>query len=523
MAARKKPTAVPQTPLPAIGSESKTVADYTPRQKELVDMRDLPRTLLGGTKAMRKAGIKYLPRHPNEDVNVYNVRVAQTFLFNAFAEAVTKQSAKLFGKPVTPENGMPQQLQDFCENVDGQDRALTPFCSDLEREAFADGVEYILVDYPTMAPNASMADVRRAGARPYWVHIKADNVRGIRSEAINGEQVCTQFRFYECSCERDPDDPFKEVEVQRIRVLEVGRYVVYRLTLDQTDKREKWLVESTGTVSLPYIPVVPVYVNRVGYMEGAPPLASLAELNQEHWVSSSEQRNALTYSRFAMLKVKGVERPLTNPETGEKKKGITVGPSKVIYLPVNGDAGYVEHTGKGIEAGRLDLEAIERRMESAGMEIRVDNAGDVTATSAAIDSAETNAGMKAVAKALKDAVETALQYTADWMALGGKAGSVTVYEEFGDVETEVSLDQLLKMRAQREISQPTFWDECKRRHILSDEFDADAEQVLLAADVAADLSHMEDTIAVQAKAGGPQPPGGTKPTKGKKVSGNAQA
>lgn len=155
------------------------------------------------------------------------------------------------------------------------------------------------------------------------------------------------------------------------------------------------------------------------------------------------------------------------------------------------------------------------------MEIRVDNAGQVTATAAAIDSAETNAGMKAVAKALKDAVEIALQYTADWMALGKSAGEVTVYEEFGDVETEVTLDQLLKMRAQREISQPTFWDECKRRHILSDEFDADKEQTLLAADVAADLTHMQDTIAVQAKAGGPQPPGSGKNKSNK--NGNAQA
>lgn len=521
MAVRKKPVKLPAQPLPAIGSESKTVADYTARQKHLTDLRELPRALMGGTKTMRLAGVKFLPRHPNEEPEVYKVRVEQTFLFNAFGEAVNKQSAKLFGKPVTPQDSVPQELKDFCDNVDGQDRALTPYCSDLEREAFVDGIEFILVDFPTMAPNASMADVRRSGSRPYWVHVKADAVRGIQSEVINGEQVLTQFRFYECSTERDPADSFKEVEVQRIRVLEVGRFTVYRLTKNKDDKKERWLVESTGTVSLPYIPIVPVYVNRVGYMEGAPPLNALAELNQEHWVSSSEQRNALTYSRFAMLKVKGVDRPKRNPDTGETKKGISVGPSKVIYLPINGDAGYVEHTGKGVEAGRADLEAIERRMESAGMEIRVDNAGQVTATAAAIDSAETNAGMKAVAKALKDAVEIALQYTADWMALGKSAGEVTVYEEFGDVETEVTLDQLLKMRAQREISQPTFWDECKRRHILSDEFDADKEQTLLAADVAADLTHMQDTIAVQAKAGGPQPPGSGKNKSNK--NGNAQA
>ena len=55
----------------------------------------------------------------------------------------------------------------------------------------------------------------------------------------------------------------------------------------------------------------------------------------------------------------------------------------------------------------------------------------VTATAAAIDSAESNAALKAVAHALEDALETALQMTADYVGLG-EGGGVEVYDEFAE-------------------------------------------------------------------------------------------
>jgi len=60
------------------------------------------------------------------------------------------------------------------------------------------------------------------------------------------------------------------------------------------------------------------------------------------------------------------------------------------------DAKYLEHTGAGIKAGFDDLAAIEKRMEQASMTVRVENAGRVTATAAAINSEDANAGLKAI-------------------------------------------------------------------------------------------------------------------------------
>lgn len=57
-----------------------SVADRSPPQKE--HEKDLAqiRALMGGTKAMRKAATKYLPRDAKEDDKDYGVRLLSSFL-----------------------------------------------------------------------------------------------------------------------------------------------------------------------------------------------------------------------------------------------------------------------------------------------------------------------------------------------------------------------------------------------------------------------------------------------------------
>jgi Domain of unknown function (DUF4055) len=435
--------------------------------------RALPRALMGGTTAMREAARTYLPQHPAESDGSYVLRLAGTTLYNGFAETVTSQAGKFYGEPVILGENVPPALVELCENIDGQGRALTPFMVDATKEGFVDGLSFILVDYPQVVEGATMADVRRAGARPYWILVTAAQLLGWRTENQNGQQVLAQVRISETDEEEDGE--FGSKVVQRVRVLEPGRWRLYERREINAQGDKRWMLAEEGTTSLPYVPLVPVYINRTGYMEGAPPLRTLAELNQEHWISSSEQRRALSFARFAMLLLKGFGSAKDNP-------GIVVAPDKILYGSVDADAKYIEHGGAGIEAGRKDIEDIERRMQTAGMELRVENAGTVTATAAAIDSAETNAGLKAVAKGIEDSIEQALQITADIMRLP-TGGEVEVNDDFGANVIAGNVSELSLLRSGGNISQPTLWEELKRRGVLDEDFDADKEQVLLAAEV----------------------------------------
>lgn len=456
----------------ANGIVDNSVSRESSRYRALAAERLLPRTLMGGTEAMRLAGETFLPKHDAESEASYKMRLNGCTLYNGFERTVVQQASKMFGKSVNLTETVPALLQELSQNVDGQGRAITAFSFDGMKEGFVDGIWFILVDFPKVAAvndggPVTLKDQQQIGARPLWSVVTADKVIGWRSESINGQMQLTQVRIRECS--NEPVGPYGEEEVHRVRVLEPGRFEVWRRYFDDHGK-EEWRLEDEGNTSLSYIPLVPVYINRAGFCEGKPPLATLAELNKEHWVSSSEQRYALTFSRFAMLFVAGAET----------EGGFTpvIGPNKSICLPQGGTAGFIEPGGTGIAAGQADLEAIEKRMGKAGMEVRVEDAGQVTATAAAIDSHETNAALRAVAQGLEDALETALQISADYLNLGS-AGDVEVYKDFAAPAPEGGALELTSLRNSGVLSLPTLWHELKRRRVLSDEFDLDTELQLL--------------------------------------------
>ncbi len=457
---RRAVTAAESAAFAAMGNE---VSRPTARYRSLDALRALPRALMGGTEAMRAAGEQFLPRHAAESAESYKMRLESATLYNGFEQTVGAQAGKLFAEAVVLNDDVAPELQALAENIDGQGRALTPFVYDMMKEAFVDGISYILVDAPSLSQAATLGDQRAQGSRPYWTAVLASQVIGWRTESVNGQQMLTQVRITEET--QEPKGEYGEETVQRVRVLEPGSWEVWRRTQDPSSRTDHYVLESAGASTLNYIPLVPVYTNRTAYFEGEPPLRSLAELNREHWISSSEQRYALTFSRFAMLSVAGVDEQTTE---------IVVGPNKVLRLPAGATAQYIEPSGAAINAGLQDLQAIEQRMTHAGMQIRVEQAGQVTATAAAIDSAESNAALKAVAHALEDAIEQALQMTADYLGLMS-GGSAEVYDEFAEPPPQGTVGELTSLSTLSKISLPTLWYELKRRRVLSEDFDPAAE------------------------------------------------
>ena len=261
------------------------------------------------------------------------------------------------------------------------------------------------------------------------------------------------------------------------------------------------MVIEDGVTSLDYIPLFALYVNTFGFFDGAPPLRSLAEMNQEHWISLSEQKRALSFARFDMLVITGVDS--TGP-------GLELGPNKVMVLPPGGTASTVTQSGAGIAAGRQDLLDIEQRMRTAGLELRVDSAGQTTATAAAIDSEESNSGLRAVAKNLEDVIELALQASADFLNIP-KGGEVEVFDAFGGNEIPGTAMEVTALATSGIISKPTARSELKRRNVLSEDFDDETEQALLQDEVAANFDMAMQQQAAFAAANPPpdntqQPP-----------------
>jgi hypothetical protein len=417
---------------------------------------------MSGTRAMRAAGETYLPKEPGESDAAYKTRRDRSTLFNGFRKTVRDMRGKVFAKPITLGDDVPAQLVEYAENIDLAGRNLDSFAFDVLGDGLQTGISYVLVDAPPKSGGETKADEQRTGWRPYLVHIKAENLIGWKSATIEGVETLTQVRIRECATEDDPANPWAEKVVEQIRVLEPGRYQIWRRV---EGKEEVWALFEEGTTGLDKITLCPVYINRTGFMTGEPPLEDLADINVAHWQSQSDQRNILHVARVPILFGSGIQQ-------GEGIPQFTVSAgSLTLASDPNAKLGFVEHSGAAIGSGREDLKDLEFQLQTMGLELLIPKPGGQTATGEAIDQAAMHAPLALMALALKDALEQAFGYMAEYAGLGTDAGgSLTVNTDFGvSMRDAADLTALLGAVNAGHITKETFLRELKRRGVLSDE------------------------------------------------------
>lgn len=450
------------------------VAAPTAAVNLMADARALPDALISGTKGMRERSVQYLPKEVGESPQAYNVRLERSFLFPGYAKAVGDMADKVFAKPIVIGEDVPAQLATAMENVDLGGRNLNVFAKETFRDAIHAGISYILVDMDRTPVGSdgrrltlSRAQSVEMQRRPWAVHIPAKQVIGWRSESVNGIERLTQFRFKERVTEND--GPYGEKLVDQIRVLlREGDAVTWEIHRQQANGG--WTLHDSGDVTIPEIAICPVYVNRVGFMAGVPPLASLADINLQHWQSQSDQRNILHVARVPILFGAG----FPNNDT------IEIGPYRMIRLSdPAAKLNYVEHSGAAIASGRQDLKDLEFQMQTLGLELLVPRPTAETATGAAIDQARMNTPLAMMAQALQDALEQMLGFMAVYEGIGPRdtaGGSLIVNTDFGvslgSAEDGQILTQAVKDRI---ISRETWINEMKRRAVLSEDIDPEEE------------------------------------------------
>jgi hypothetical protein len=418
---------------------------------------NLADALLGGTRAMRAAGTTYLPKWPNEEQEAYACRLATAVLFPAYKRTVETLTGKPFSEPLTIGEDVPPKIAEWLNDIDLRGRNLEAFAADLMEMALGRGICGIMVDYPRKSEDIkTVADERAAGLRPYFIQIRHNQVVGWRDEYVGGMWMLTQLRLIECV--DVPDGAYGLKKVEQIRVLTPGAWEIFR----QNEKKE-WVSFDKDKTSLKIIPYVPVYGRRTGFMTGEPPLIEVANLNVAHWQCASDQQTILHVARVPILAVIGVD--------GDDKWQLTVGASSAVKLPIDGDMKWVEHTGKAIEAGANELEALEERMRQAGAELLVLRPGKITATQTATENAVGMCALHRIAQNLEDALDQALQIMAMWV--GEKSGGhVELFKDFGAASlAEASTQILLDSTGAGKLSDETYFAELKRRGIVSPDID----------------------------------------------------
>ena len=449
----------------------------------------LVESLLGGTDTMRDAGRRYLPSHEGESNNAYSERLNRTVLLNVTKLTLETWVGRPFREPLSDELLTDDQREWF-NDVDMQGQNLDIFSRDLFREGLAKGMTHVLVDFPQVQVSdrpRTLEDDIREGARPYFTHVKPENLFYAHSEVVEGVERLTQIRIFEHITE---EVGFTQVVRSRIKVITPGLVEIYEIDQKVKGKKE-WVKTGEYTYDLDFIPLVTFYSHRLDFMLAESPLIDLANLNIAHWQSQSDQTSILTVTRFPMLAGSGIA----------DEDVATIGPNRM--LTTNDPQAryyYVEHSGKAIEAGRKDLEALEDRMKGYGAEFLKKRPGRETATARSLDSSESMSGLQAVTIMFQGVINQLYAVAAAWT--GGEPGSVEINTQFGSDETDSrALDALRDARLNGDISRKAYVTELIRYNILDDDFNIEA-----------DAGVIEEELMVIGKAmmdldpGAPKPP-----------------
>lgn len=444
------------------------VAAYT----EMLRHWELIQDLRGGTLAMRDATTKWLPREPKENIAGYNNRLSRSVLYPGYTDSVSRLVSKPFSKPVTVRGAesFAPQLQILENNADARGRTLTQFATKLFQNAIDYGKAHFLVDYPRLRGDETRAEEKELQARPRFVEIEPDSLIGWRVN-INpgGVDQLVEVRILEKRIEYADDNPYLEVPVTYVRVYRPGWWQLWR---QNVSRDIGWILIEEGPMTIPVVPIVTIYFKQTGEMEAHPAIEDVAWLNLAHWQSSSDHRNYLRFARIGFLVGSGFSQE-------EQEKLDSVGPGSTMWSSSeNAKMEVVEHDGKAAEIGRQDLSDLQDSMRILGLQpFASQSSGNATATGKAIDEGRSVSEIQSWIRATECGIEYGYRLAAMWInAKLPDEFSVDIFNEFSiSIRASEDIDNLIKMRVSREVSQRTFLEEMRRRGLLGEQIDIDDE------------------------------------------------
>lgn len=411
--------------------------------------------LLGGTRAMRAAGLTYLPKRPLEEQSDYDARLSAATLFPALRETLARMVGRVFSEPLTPNDDVPRWIAgEVLPDVDMQGRNLHVWAKEWFAEALALGMSHCLVEAPKAEGVRTRADQRRAGVRPYLIRISPQRVLGWRESG--GKLTQLRVRF-----DRTEDDgEFGTKTVKQVRVYEIGKVRVFE------QHKDDWIQIDEIATGLARIPLVTLYTHRIGFMTAEPPLRELAYLNAKHWRMQSSNDTLIDTASVPILSISGVQ-------DGDQ---VVIGAKHAVRLPTGATMQYVEHTGAAIDAGRKALLDLVEEMRQAGAKLLQPAEGAKTATEAREDAQSDNSQLGGMASQLQDALVDVLDLVAEYRGQE-KGGTVQLNPNLDpELDTATAMQDLLAMYRDGIVSRPTVFDAAKRFGRLPEALEWEAEQ-----------------------------------------------
>ena len=381
--------------------------------------------VVGGTQYLRDNYEILLPQEPREDSEAHLRRVYHAVM-SPFTVRIAEQAASLILRKQIQLTSRDQDAEvdpyweDWKENVDGLGTDLDTYARRVVISSILYGHAATLVDYPNPGDVPNLQAERDMNLRPYFVHIDAKQILGFRRlNEIYPSQPITQIRINELVSEAE--GPFGDRILRQIRVLEKGRYAIYRrrgdgpysrqLDKTQRDDNSGWILYATGDMRpVDSIPLAVTYSNKIGELISKPPLLPIAHLNILHTQRQADLSHSLHVASQPVLCLKGWT-------DSENTIGLSV--NKAILLPPdNSDAFYVEPASSAFDAQQSFITQLEEQMSSLGIStLFAQKMGSETAASKRLSRTDSDSLLSIVSKNLESSLQLAFDYAAEYVGI----------------------------------------------------------------------------------------------------------
>ncbi len=424
------------------------------------------RTVYGGTKTMREAGEDMLPKHQAEHADDYEARLMRAVLFNSLKRTVGGLVGMIFRRAPIEGDEMDLRISEHLANIDLAGRDLAAFARRLGEDAMIDGHAWLHIDAPrrpdgaepvTRQQEREMDAAAGIDRRPYWVEVPKADAINVQWSLANGRPELTLFAYqYE---HRERAGAFGEAIVQRIRVLEPGRFRVYEL------RDTSWEFVDGGTTSVPFVPVVFVPSNETDAFTSAPPLLDLAYESVAHYQKRSDHDWAAMFASSPMPVFFGTD-----------EEGVEWGANRALFVEdSDGHAMILESSGASLEATRNDMKDSEARQAALGLQMLVrETRAAETEQAKLLDKAESDSALGLIAGDFERAINRALEIHAAYMGADPTAQTVQLNRDFHENELSPEMVRVLSdMVAKSQLDLETLWAKMVEGEVLPETFDAE--------------------------------------------------
>lgn len=306
------------------------------------------RDLFGGSKAIKAAGTRYLPRLGKQSDQDYEAYKTRALFFNGYRRTVAGLTGTAFGTPPAVE--APDAVKAHLSDVTLAGEPFASFAPSVVAEILKIGRRGVLLDYADRA------------SRPYWVPYDAEAIPLWDTLTVNGDNILTFLVLKECEQVRD-GFAVKATEKYRVceLVLDEGaerpRYQVTMWTkVSAQGASDKWIAGPPVTplrlgAPLSFIPFV--FFGPFGITPSIddPPLMDVGDVLLSHYRSSADLEHGRHYTALPTPVVTGTAS--TAP--------LSIGSSSAWVLPEAGaKAEYLEFKGLGLQSLEKALADKER-------------------------------------------------------------------------------------------------------------------------------------------------------------------